>query len=715
MTEGGGRTLRFLASTPVGELRGVGPGRSEALAELGIVTILDLLTHYPYRYQDQTRVAKIADLELGGEAWVLAEVLRSSARRTRNGRAIVEVEVFDDTAKLHVSFFNQAWRSRQLAAGTRVMLFGRLDTYRGQRSFTNPRVERISAGADRIVPLYPSSERAGIESTEIARLVSEALERSGDFADPLPPEHVARFGLVSRSEALRAVHRPVSMEDVQRARRRLAFDELLRLQLEVVMRRKALERRSVGIRHPREMPGRGDLVEAFLSGLPFAPTKAQVRAIEQVREDMSGPLPMHRLLQGDVGSGKTVVALATLLAGLQGSYQGALMAPTEVLAEQHLLAIRDLLGALSVPDLATLEGERPLRVELLTNHVRSAKRKAIQEGLAGGGVDLVVGTHALLSEGVRFSRLGVVVIDEQHRFGVDQRAALRAKGRECGADPDLLVMTATPIPRTAAMVVFGDLDLTLLDELPPGRAPVETVWAADADREHEAWSRVREQVAQGRRAYVVCPLVEGSDKLEARSVIEERDRLAGGPLSDLRLGLMHGRLDSSEKQGVMESFRRGEIDVLVATTVIEVGVDVGEATVMVVEDAQRFGIAQIHQLRGRVGRSDLQSWCYLLGPADSKEAERRLAALQSTTDGFELAEVDLEVRGEGSILGARQQGRSDLKLARLDRASRPLVDDARTLAEELVGADPLLQAQELLAGELRLFVGDDEAEYLLKS
>jgi ATP-dependent DNA helicase RecG len=393
------------------------------------------------------------------------------------------------------------------------------------------------------------------------------------------------------------------------------------------------------------------------------------------------------------------------------------MAPTEVLAEQHFFGVQSLLADLEVPDAGRLGGSRPLALALITNRTTAAERARLHEGLRSGAVDIVVGTHALLTDEVRFSSLGVVVIDEQHRFGVEQRAALRAKGSSGpgdGADPDLLVMTATPIPRTAAMVVFGDLDMTLLDELPAGRSPVRTVWAR-AGHESEAWQKVRDEVAAGHRAYVVCPLVEGSERVQAKSATEEKKRLEESVLAGLRIGLLHGQLKASEKEGVMDAFRGGDLQVLVATTVIEVGVDVPEATVMVIEDADHFGIAQLHQLRGRVGRSDLPSWCYLLAEPNSPDATTRLEALVKTTDGFELAEVDLDLRGEGTILGTRQKGRSDLKLASLRRGDRALVAEARRVAEDLLAEDPTLQDLPVLADEVRLFVGEDEAAFLLKS
>jgi ATP-dependent DNA helicase RecG len=420
---------------------------------------------------------------------------------------------------------------------------------------------------------------------------------------------------------------------------------------------------------------------------------------------------MHRLLQGDVGAGKTVVAVSAMLVAVEGGHQAALMAPTEVLAEQHYLSVRDMLGDLRVPDTgATLFDERPVRVALLTNRVIGRAREEVLAGLAAGEIDILVGTHALLVDRVAFRRLGVVVIDEQHRFGVEQRAALRGKGD----DPDVLVMTATPIPRTAAMTVYGDLDLTVLDELPPGRTPVTTVWARGPMEEAAAWDRVREEVAAGHQAYVVCPLIEESDRVEARSAQEEYERLRHGELAGLRVGLLHGRMAAREKEQTMAAFRRRDFDVLVATTVVEVGVDVPNATVMVIEDAGRFGIAQLHQLRGRVGRGAARSWCFLLGEAGTPEAEARLAAMERTTDGFELAEVDLEIRGEGTILGARQSGRSDLKLASL-RRDKDLVRLAREVAFEIVDADPALVAHPALADEIRHLIDPEEAAFLFKS
>jgi ATP-dependent DNA helicase RecG len=735
--EGQGRRLAQLAELPVSVLKGVGPGTAADLEALGVESVLDLLTHYPRRYIDGTRLVPLAGLAVGETASVLAEVRGVRRPPTRYGRgrgrgrppSRVELDVADDSGgQLTVVFFNQTWRAGQLPEGTLALFFGTLGTFRDRAQMVNPRVEVLeTAGegrdpgtapeAGRVFPVYPLSEKASLTSARVSRLTGEALDRAKTFADPVPEPWRRRHRLLDRTTAFDHIHRPSAWAEIEPARRRLAFDELFRLQLALVLRKRRLEEDARGIRHVISVPEGPTLVERFLDRLPFEPTGAQLEAIDTIRGDLAGGLPMHRLLQGDVGAGKTVVAVAAVLIAVEGGHQGALMAPTEVLAEQHAAGVTRLLDGMTVPDPSTLSGDRPLRVALLTSRTPAGERALLHAGLAEGTVDLLIGTHALLTDEVRFRSLGVAVIDEQHRFGVEQRAALRAKGRGTdgeGLDPDLLVMTATPIPRTAAMVVFGDLDLSVVGELPPGRAPVATHWARTPLETEAAWTRVRREVEAGHRAFVVCPLVEGSERIEARSATEEAERLAAAELAGLRIGLLHGQMKPAEKETVMADFRRGDLDVLVATTVIEVGVDVTEATVMVIEDADRFGIAQLHQLRGRVGRGTDPSWCYLLSESDSPEAETRLSAMERTTDGFELADVDLELRGEGTILGARQKGRSDLKLARL-LTDRDLVVAAREVAESVVGEDSTLVGHPLLTDELRIHVDEDEAAFLFKS
>ena len=673
--------------------------------------------------------------------------------------------------------------------GSEVVVFGRTEIYRGGRQMTNPVVDLVGDQTGRIVPVYPQSGKAKIGSPEIATYVAEALERTKRLQEVLPSQFIDELGLAGRTEAFRWIHAPESFEERETARRRLAFDELLRLQLILVMKKRAAATQAPGIPHVVTLPlGEAGLVEQFLGRLPFRLTAAQERAIREVAADLAGSHPMHRLLQGDVGAGKTVVALATLLYGVQGGHQGALMVPTEVLAEQHYLAARSFLAGLEVTHSARIPGARPLEVALLTNRTTGGERARIQAELLAGSLDLVVGTHALLTDNIRFRSLGVVVIDEQHRFGVEQRAALREKGPATVADgsgkdgkdpsgasqveqgsrhPDVLVMTATPIPRTAAMTVYGDLDQTVLDELPLGRTPVTTVWLNGPEEHAAAWQRVRTQIAAGHQAYVICPLVGGGQpedeepeplpgddgpgddgpgddwsghevgngrvrvpmlpivglgldlppgvtaKQPPKSAVEEYARLSSGELAGFAVGLLHGQLASKEKEATMAAFRRGELQVLVATTVIEVGVDVANATVMVIEDADRFGIAQLHQLRGRVGRGADKSWCYLLAEVVTPGATRRLRALEATSDGFELAEVDLELRGEGTIYGTRQKGRSDLRLASL-RRDKELVRAARRVAEAIVDEDPSLEAHPLLAEEVHLFVTEESEEFVLK-
>ncbi|QGG94834.1 ATP-dependent DNA helicase RecG [Actinomarinicola tropica] len=715
------RSLGRLAAIPVTELKGVGTAKASSLEQVGIHTVLDLLTTYPRRYVDRTREARIADLVEGDEAMVVVRVTRSSSRRTRNRKVMVTADVTDGERTLRATFFNQPWRERQLSPGTQAILFGRFERYGGRPQMTNPVVDLIGDRTGRIIPVYPQSEKAGLMSWDLARWMDEVLERAGEFADPVPPAALDRFGLIGRTAAFRQIHAPESMAEVESARRRLVFDELLRVQLSLVERKQRLESESPGIAHAVDaLP----MLDRFVVDLPFPLTGAQQRVIEEIRADMGRPRPMHRLLQGDVGAGKTLVAVAMLLVAVEGGHQGALMAPTAVLAEQHAAGVRALLDGVEVDDPGTLLARRPLAVELLTNRTTAAERRKMLARLEAGEVDVLIGTHALIQEGVEFRSLGAVVIDEQHRFGVEQRAALRAANAD-GTVPDVLVMTATPIPRTAAMTVYGDLDVSVLDEMPPGRTPIRTEWVeVGAEGEVEGqetaaelamWQHVRDEVADGRQAYVVCPLVEDSEKVEVASAEATYERLQGGELHGLRLGLLHGRVPPADKEQTMEAFRRGELDVLVATTVIEVGVDVPNATVMVVLDADRFGIAQLHQLRGRVGRGAARSHCYLVGSGATPDGRARLEALVRSTDGFELAEIDLDLRGEGTLMGERQKGRNDLKLASL-RRDRDWVVKAREVAIDVISADPTLEHHQGLADELPLFLGDDESsEFLLKS
>lgn len=716
-------TLADLAAIEVGNRPGgkprivVNSKVARALAEVEITSVLDLLQYYPRRYHDRTRQARMVELRIGESVTVVGEVLsKPFTRRTSRGRTLTDVDIGDDSGRLRLSFFNQKWRERQLSLGLSVAVYGKVEMFRGTSQMTNPVVDLIGDRTGRVVPVYPQSEKSGLYTGDIARLVAEALQRCRlrGFADPLAVEIRERFRFISRARAFELIHRPSTMADCRRARTRLVFDELLRVQLELVRRKRRYELETHGIVHATG----GELVQSFYRQLPFELTRSQRQAIAEIEYDLALPHPMHRLLQGDVGSGKTLVAVVALLSAVDNRHQGAFMAPTSVLAEQHHATITEMLGDLNVPDPTRLTSERPLAVGLLTGTMGGAEQRSVLDGLAAGQVDMVIGTHALIQEAVDYHSLSVVIIDEQHRFGVEQRAALRDKASDTAA-PDVLVMTATPIPRTAAMTVYGDLDVSVLSELPPGRTPVTTAWARSRAAEATVFESVRSAVLQGRQAYVVCPTIDDSDKLDVRSASETYQRLTqpGGELAGLRVGMLHGRVDRAGRYETMERFRAGSLDVLVATTVVEVGVDVPNATVMVVLDADRFGIAQLHQLRGRVGRGRYRSSCHLVAIGDPEltpDAVTRLEALVDSTDGFELAKIDLEIRGEGTIMGARQRGRNDLKLASL-RRDEEWVFEARRVATEIINHDPELAHHGGLVDEIDLLLGSDDAEYLLKS
>ncbi len=697
----------------VTRLSGVGPAVAKQLAVVGVRTVRDLIEHFPRRYADAGEVVDLATVEVGGPATLVGEVVESHVRPLapragggagRGRRDIAELVVRQaGGGTFRVSFFNQRWMAERLGPGTVAAFSGKVGAFRGQLQLAAPKVVvlgHVRAGRSaeevaeelrhqRLLPIYPAT--AALPSDRIAAFVAVALEAVGELEDWLAPDLRQREGLIDLNAALRRIHLPEHWDDVRRARDRLVFDELLVLQLGLQWRRQQLEDGMVGLDNAPAEDGWG---ARLLDALPFRPTGAQQRAFAGVGVDLARERPMHRLLQGDVGSGKTLVALWSMLAAVDRGRQAALMAPTELLAEQHLRTLTTLLAPLGV------NAPGGIRIELLTSSTTAAQRRRILDDLVGGAVDLVVGTHALIEEGVRFAALGVVVIDEQHRFGVSQRVALKDKtsgDSALGGDardvlPDVLVMTATPIPRSLALTVYGDLDVTVLDELPPGRTPVRTTLLdpSTPERRERLYDHIRRQAGVGLRTYIVCPLVEAGES-GATSAVEHHRHLAEEVFPDLIVELVHGRMRSDDKETAMRRFREGQAQVLVATTVIEVGVDVPEATTMVIEDAERFGLSQLHQLRGRVGRGADVSDCALMAAQPLEEltedARARLEAMVETTDGFVLAATDLDLRGAGQLFGRRQSGLPDLKLARIDR-DLDVISRTRDLARAIVAADP---------------------------
>jgi ATP-dependent DNA helicase RecG len=697
-----GRPRPSRLDAPISTLKGAGPRLSEVAAELGIETVGDLLWHLPHSYRDRTERRAVADLRIGEEATVLVEVRSARVRPTRRRNLrIVEASVADESGPMKAVWFNQAWIAEQLTPGRQALLHGKLD-----RAGFRVDAHEIAGGEDGpsglhttgIVPVHPASER--LRPPRLREWAWQAMELATDAIEPLPAELRARRRLPGVGDALRSAHFPASPAEGEAARRRLAFEELLLHQAALASRRGRRESTRPGIR----IADPGELVGRWLASLPFEPTGDQRRAFADVDVDLESGRPMQRLLMGEVGSGKTAVALYAMLRAVEAGYQAALMAPTETLAEQHAATLDRLLS------------NEPVPFALLTGGTPAARRREALARLASGELPIVVGTHALLEPDVEFGRLALCVIDEQHRFGVRQRAALDAKGARLAdgsqAAPHALHMTATPIPRTLSLTAYGDLDATTLRELPHGRRPV-TTWVVEEDRRAGAYGFIRDRLREGRQAFVVCPLVEGSEKVVARAAGEEAERLRGGELRDFRVALLHGQMRPRDKAAAMEAFAAGEADVLVATTVIEVGIDVPNATVMLIEGAERFGLSQLHQLRGRVGRGAHESQCILFGDAESQVARMRLEAIASEGDGFKLAEVDLALRGEGEILGTRQHG-----LPRFGAALLPddlsLLTDARREVVAMVERYGSLEAPELgpLVDAARARFGDERDEPL---
>jgi len=689
--------MSLALATEVQYLKGVGPQRAALLAERGIQTLEDLLYYFPFRYEDRIHFSAIREIVPGGTYTVLAEVaLGGTVRFARSRNAVYHLTVRDPTGVLHCKFFHGGYLEGRFKPGQRVVLHGKADwdPYRPARlEMINPQFELLGGGetdsteVGRLVPIYEAM--GSLSSRLLRRVIYAALTHlDGPMPDPLPRALLERYGFPSRGVAISTVHFPPSTESLEAlnafrtpAHHRLLFEEFFYYQLGLALRRQQTKQETGIAFRVREERIR----EALKRILPFKPTGAQKRVLAEIAADMEKPIPMHRLLQGDVGSGKTIVALEAAAVAIENGYQVALMAPTEILAVQHYLSARRTFARVG------------FGVELLISGLKPAEKKAARERVREGQAQFVVGTHALIEEDVEFARLGLAIVDEQHRFGVLQRKQFIEKGMR----PDVLVMTATPIPRTLAMTLYGDLDLSVIDEMPPGRMPVETRWTADG-RIEGVWNFLRRAVERGRQAYVIYPVIEES-KQELKAATAEYQKLSKTVFPNLRIGLLHGRLRSEEKEEIMEEFRQGKIQVLVSTTVIEVGVDVPNATVMVVEHAERFGLAQLHQLRGRIGRGSEKSYCILVAPAKlGEEARQRLETMVRTRNGFEIAEIDLKLRGPGEFFGTRQHGELGFRLANplrdhdwLERARR----EAFALAEKPANAEELQRLLDFLGSK----------------
>jgi len=651
------------------------------LKKLGIETVGDLLVHFPHRYLDLSRMRKIGELKGGESATIIGEVREVKSRRSKRGMSVVNVSIFDGTGYITGTWFNQPFITKRLKEGMQVTFSGKISYKYRQLQIDNPFYDILSENSaepihsGRIIPIHPATQN--LTTNTLRRIIKNALDEYGEVPEPLPADLRKRNDLLPKSIALKEIHFPTSRGALVKARARFIFEELFLMQLGLAARKKHIKTQTKGIAHRRD----GDLINRFYEALPFELTADQKKVIDEIQTDMEKPIPMNRLLQGEVGSGKTMVALAALLTSVQSGYQAAMMAPTEVLANQHYLKLKDMLANLGV------------QTALLTGTLSRKERERLIQSVRDGDIDIIIGTHAIIQDAVDFKRLGVAVIDEQHRFGVQQRITLKEKGYF----PDILIMSATPIPRTLSLTLYGDLDVSIIKELPGGRKVgehIKTVLLKDTQRD-KAYEKIRSEVGAGRQAYIVCPLIEESDKLEVKAVTEEADRLKNEIFPDLNVGLIHGKLKSAEKEETMRQFNAGELDILISTTVIEVGIDIPNATVMLVEDADRFGLAQLHQLRGRIGRGGHKSYCILFASMTTDEANQRMEAIRTVNDGFLLAEADLKIRGEGQIFGTRQSGLPDLKLAKLTRDIE-ILSTARKEAFTIVDADPTLATKQNL-------------------
>ena len=663
--------------TPVRYLKGVGPKAAERFEKLGILTLSDLLCHYPRRYLDFSKPYSIAEAPADTECVVKAEVFaKPGGRILPGGRRMERITAGDDVSSLEITWFNNPYAAQKLELGQEYYFQGIVTGGMLRRQMVNPQVRtEMQVKASPFEAVYPQTE--GLTSSAIAKCVRQLLPHAELLPDPLPPEMLKKYRLLSKADAVRAIHRPATEEEAFAARRRLIYEELLVLQLGIG-RMKNHGAAATGA------PMQKADASPFWESLPFSPTGAQRRAVEEILTDMAGETSMNRLLQGDVGSGKTLVAAAAIWACIRAGYQAALLAPTEILASQHAENLNRLLSPFG------------MRVALLTGGMKAAQRRTTLAAIRDDEADLIVGTHAILSEGVEFARLGLAVVDEQHRFGVRQRGLLAEKA----ANPHLLVMSATPIPRTLGLLMYGDLDISILDELPPGRKPVKTRCITGKKR-GALYGFLDREIDAGRQVYIVCPAIEDAGGSGLNAVKSYYEDIAKAYLPDRRVGLMHGKLKPKEKAAVMDDFKAGRLDALVSTTVIEVGVDVPNATVMVIENAERYGLSALHQLRGRVGRGAAESWCFLVSDNASESVQKRLKFLCSTSDGFAVAQYDLETRGPGDFFGSRQHGLPTLQIADLMNDTRTL-HAAQSEAVAMLAEDPLLSRpeHELLARQV---------------
>jgi ATP-dependent DNA helicase RecG len=685
--------------SPVTLVKGISEGLQKKFARLGVNTVRDLLYFFPHRHLDYSQRTFINRLAIGMENTIIANVWE--AREVQLGmRRSSEATIGDETGNVRIVWFNQPYLAKSLKVGQRIVVSGRVNVFNGMPVFESPEWEPYEdkdlIHTGRLVPVYPLTQ--GLSQRVVRRIMKPALDQwTGYLEEFLPPSLKARLQLPGLGAAIYQAHYPEDEIKHNEARRRLAFDELFLLQLGVLNKKRNWQQGQPGVALNIECPE----INTFLKALPYTLTPAQAKSLKEILADLHRPTPMSRLLQGEVGSGKTVVATAALIVAIANGYQGGLMAPTEILAEQHFKTIRTILSRICREEgdgnLYSYSGflDRPLMVALLMGDLTQLKKRKLQERIASGEVDIVIGTHALIQKDVEFKKLGFVVVDEQHRFGVEQRSALRQKGM----NPHVLVMTATPIPRTLALTLYGDLDLSVIDQLPPGRQIIKTKWIKPEQR-NSAYAFLHQQVKNGRQAFIICPLVEESDVIQARAAVAEYERLSHEVFPDLRLGLLHGRMSSEEKEKVMRGFHAAELDILVSTPVVEVGIDVPNATVMLIESADRFGLSQLHQFRGRVGRGLEQSYCMLLAERPSDVGKKRLDLIEKIHNGFLLAEEDLKLRGPGEFFGTRQSGLPDLKMAKISDTA--LLELARHEASILFQTDPRFEKPEnqLLALEL---------------